>query len=157
MRGVGKATSATCLILIALATSCDPIGQAKLRLGVLREDDAIVILYVLCPGELVTAVELETFEDGPGSVIWRIESSHGQPATRFVVGEAPRGFVETQASASQLRSGITYALHLDSTTQVIGTTVFELDELKDGVVRRAWQMEYVSVGEFEEQGRDACG
>lgn len=98
-RGVrrSKVVVATCAGAVALG-ACSPADQSAVTLDMATGRPTLIL--VLCPGEVVSAVELSaaaTNADGfavDGEVLWRATASEPQRVTRIVAGVSPAGFTD---------------------------------------------------------------
>jgi hypothetical protein len=100
---------ATCAIATS-AAACDlHAGRDNDRVGVSRtEAGTILILFGLCPKELVTHVDLQAVvgdivADEDDRVLSIVESDPGARLEQFAVGNTPTGFVQKVASAGCLQ------------------------------------------------------
>jgi hypothetical protein len=151
---VRRVVALTCILVVMPA--CDPTNFVLERLGLLRTDEGIAVRFVLCPGELVTAISVRESGSDPNDVLWQIES-RGESESEFIVGRRPTGFTETKSLESPLSSSRTYVISVDTSKQNIASETFMLGDLRADEVQAAWKDEYMTPSQFEERGRDLCG
>lgn len=74
--------------------------------------------------------------DDPGELLWHIKSTQDNLVKRISIGETPEGFTTLLPMTTQLRSGATYALETNMTSDelVSGFVTFRPEQLAAGRV-----------------------
>ncbi|MGW6866182.1 hypothetical protein [Streptomyces sp. NPDC054901] len=74
--------------------------------------------------------------DDPGELIWHIKATPGNLSKRISIGETPEGFTTLLPMTTQLRSGTTYALRTNMSTDdpASGFVTFRPEQLAAGQV-----------------------
>ncbi|HEV3364297.1 MAG TPA: hypothetical protein VG795_09190, partial [Acidimicrobiia bacterium] len=148
------------LALIAVTfslTACSPADQGAVTRDGPSGLPALVL--ALCQREGITGVRLyEASLDGDvfttGRVLWAIEAPTPQPIMRFVVGQAPPGFVERAHLDPSLPGRMVLTAEADGGLGAAHGGYFESKELQDGILLRGGRE--VSTDDLEKAARSNC-
>jgi hypothetical protein len=148
------------LALLVLAPACDEfpgIEAIGVRLG--ADGKSIEVVKVLCPGDRVTEVTLLPAPGGDPSddeddLLWKISSEAGLPASEYVVGVTPSGFVEDVPLSTPLELGQGLAATVVTERQSGALVLFEIRELRTDQILSPDG--YFSPGDFEARHLERC-
>ena len=149
-----------CVVAAIALGACSPSsGNHTIGAKLAPDGRGIQVVFVPCPGQKVTSVELVVTNDAvigddKDPVLWRIEAPGGVAAEEFVVGQAPPGFNSTVPLRAEPPAGQPLGVLLDTS---LGQTAvgFTVKQLRPDAIFTDGQS--LSPEAFRQQAGGECG